>query len=699
MSRAACMNPPQAARALAAAACRLRAAGLDAPLRALGAGATLAELDTPDTLRLHAGALTSLDVLASSDGGARTLLWLLNRCRTRGGGRLLRTWISRPLGQVAAIEERLDAVQELVAAYEGTAGVAPILTRLASALAGTPDVERGLARALHRTASPAEFVSTMQTLLGLPAKLGIGVLEGGVAAGGASSALPGVSSTLLIRLVAAAAAAPACHAAAAALAPLDTAAAAGSNRVALLACAAAFPRTASGKDAVAAADSALQGLLPALRAEARAPGLQYVHVHNQGDYLVELPAGAAPPRAWVKVSGTKKVDRYAAPAVTKALADLNVARERLAAAAAAEWAGHLGGVAAAYACLRAAATSMAQLDALLSLAEAAASHGWTRPRFVPFDPAVGPVLRLTGFVHPMLAAGTARAGGGVGGAAVPNDCSLGGGEGGGGCGGVGGSQGLDGADPAASSPPTTTPRALVITGPNMGGKSCTTRAIALAVVMAHAGSFVAAEAAQMTPFDSVGVRMGASDNLLLGRSTFLEELSEMSTILATSSHRSLVVADELGRGTSTHDGSAIAYATLRHLATATRCITLFVTHHPVVADLARELPGDVAAAHMACVEGGAGDGADPPRITFLYKLASGMAKQSFGLNVARLAGLPDELVARAAQRSNALEAELVARRAVAGAPGPLVAAVSEAAGEGRVDRLAALQVAVRAVLL
>jgi DNA mismatch repair protein MSH3 len=219
----------------------------------------------------------------------------------------------------------------------------------------------------------------------------------------------------------------------------------------------------------------------------------------------------------------------------------------------------------------------------------------------------------------------------------------------------------------------------------MGGKSCLIRQTALIVIMAQAGSFVPAASARLHAFDAVLTRMGAADNIALGRSTFLEELSETSAILAAATPRSLVIIDELGRGTSTRDGVAIAHATLAHIVDAVRCLTLFVTHYPEVATLKARVGSALGCYHMACVAEAPsssvapGPGADDaqecgdaaaaaaaaavPKVTFLYRATRGVAQASFGLSVARMAGLPEAAVGRAAEKARGMEAAAAARGA------------------------------------
>nr|WCZ58281.1 DNA mismatch repair protein MSH3 [Paratrimastix eleionoma] len=200
-------------------------------------------------------------------------------------------------------------------------------------------------------------------------------------------------------------------------------------------------------------------------------------------------------------------------------------------------------------------------------------------------------------------------------------------------------------------------RAMIITGPNMNGKSTFIRQIALIVLMTHIGSFVPATSASMTVFDGIYSRMGASDNLAAGKSTFLVEMQEASEILDRATPRSLVILDELGRGTATFDGTALAYAALKNLAQR-RCLTLFVTHYPHLSELETEiLPSKaIQTFHMDYLTSQDEDGDE--KISFLYKITSGAPHRSYGLNVAKLAGIPKNVIRRAAEKSLEFEQSL-----------------------------------------
>jgi DNA mismatch repair protein MutS len=251
--------------------------------------------------------------------------------------------------------------------------------------------------------------------------------------------------------------------------------------------------------------------------------------------------------------------------------------------------------------LRSAAEAVATADALLSLARCAAEYGYVRPVVDESE-----ALTISGGRHPvverMLAAGEAF---------VPNDVKLDSGE----------------------------SQLLIITGPNMAGKSTVMRQVALTVLMAQAGSFVPAGAARIGLCDRIFTRVGAADNLARGQSTFMVEMTETSHILHHATRRSLVILDEIGRGTSTYDGLSIAWAVAEHLHDKCGARTLFATHYHELVDLAREKPR-VRNLCIAVKEQGG-------KVLFLRKLVPGGANRSYGIEVARLAGLPPEVVARA----------------------------------------------------
>ena len=262
--------------------------------------------------------------------------------------------------------------------------------------------------------------------------------------------------------------------------------------------------------------------------------------------------------------------------------------------------------------------AVAELDFHQSLAECAAERGWTRPTF-----ANGVELVVDGGRHPVLEDGLAGAApaGPSAGEFVPNDCRLGAEDG----------------------------EILLVTGPNMAGKSTYLRQVALIVLLAQIGSFVPARATHLGLVDRIFTRVGSHDDLAAGTSTFLVEMAETANILRHASERSLIVLDEVGRGTSTHDGLCIARAVLEHLHDAIGARTLFATHYHELTALTDALPG------LRNVTVAVDDEDD--RLAFLYRVVPGAANRSYGVQVARLAGLPHSVTDRAATLLEQFEGE------------------------------------------
>jgi DNA mismatch repair protein MSH6 len=222
------------------------------------------------------------------------------------------------------------------------------------------------------------------------------------------------------------------------------------------------------------------------------------------------------------------------------------------------------------------------------------------------------------------------------------------------------------------------PKLLLLSGPNMGGKSTLLRQTCLITILAQMGCKVPADKCVMTPVDRIFTRVGASDRILAGQSTFFVELAETATILRSATEDSLCILDELGRGTATFDGTAIAHAVVDHLARVTRCRSLFATHyHSLVDDW--EMDARVQLGHMDCLvqqseqeqEKGKQIKGDQEEVTFLYRLCSGSSPRSYGINVARLARLPQEVIDLAMRQSREFEERM------RGGEEALIAPVSE----------------------
>jgi len=285
--------------------------------------------------------------------------------------------------------------------------------------------------------------------------------------------------------------------------------------------------------------------------------------------------------------------------------------------------------------LRRSASAIAQLDVLVNFARIAAARNYSRPEFTEKEVARrGPrgALILVGGRHPVIEKLLEERGERF----VPNDLYLG----------------------------EESPFLLLITGPNMGGKSTYLRQTALISILAQMGSFVPAVEAKLPLLDRIFTRIGASDNLARGRSTFLVEMSEVAAILNTATPASLVLLDEVGRGTATFDGLSLAWAVVESLHAGARPRTLFATHYHELTDLEQLLPG-VKNVHVSVEESGS-------EIVFLRRVEPGSADKSYGIEVARLAGLPNDVIVRAREilrRHERVEQKLTRELSPSGAPG------------------------------
>jgi DNA mismatch repair protein MutS len=274
------------------------------------------------------------------------------------------------------------------------------------------------------------------------------------------------------------------------------------------------------------------------------------------------------------------------------------------------------------------AREVAELDVLLCFAERAVRRGWVKPEM-----SEAPVLNIAQGRHPVLEQV-------LGDGFVPNDVALGGNR-------PDSQTATQGSEPDPLSGCLAASLAL-ITGPNMAGKSTFIRQTALIVLLAHAGSFVPAEAATIGVCDRIFTRVGADDALHAGQSTFMVEMTETATILNNCSPQSLVILDEIGRGTSTLDGLSLAWAIAEHLAGGAgqgACPgprTLFATHYHELTELEERLPGRVKNLHVSVREWG-------DQIVFLHRILPGRSDRSYGVHVARLAGIPAPVVRRAGE--------------------------------------------------
>ena len=535
-------------------------------------------------IRIDAATRRNLELTETLRGEtAPTLLSCLDTCVTSMGSRWLRHAIHHPLCDRTAVTARHAGVDELL----GVAGDGPGAA-VRSALKGIADVDRITARVALRSARPRDLSALRDTLHALPALVApLAAVDAPILQALRAALTPPPASTELL---------------ARAIAPEPATVLRDGGVI------------ADGFDAELDELRGIQNncgeFLMALEARERARTgihslkVEYNRVH--GFYIeISRAHGDAVPDDYRRRQTLKNAERYITPELKTFEDKALSARERALAREKALYDEVLDALAGEIPALQQVARALAELDALAALAEAARRYDYRCPSF-----SEQPGIHIEGGRHPVVERQVEDF--------IANACTL-----------------------------APTRRMLMITGPNMGGKSTFMRQVALITLMAHIGSFVPAEHACIGPIDAIFTRIGASDDLASGRSTFMVEMTEAAAILNGAGEHSLVLMDEIGRGTSTFDGLALAFAIARHLLEKTRSLTLFATHYFELTRLNVDYP-ECANVHLDAVEHG-------HRIVFLHALEEGPASQSYGIEVAALAGIPAAVVRDARRRLRALE--------------------------------------------
>jgi DNA mismatch repair protein MutS len=509
--------------------------------------------------------------------GGATLLQTLDLTRTAAGARLLRRTLTQPLKDLALLEERLDAIAEL---HSDTA----LRERLGALLDGAPDLERLTARIVQGAAYPREVLALAVGLSRAPA---------------VRSALRHCSSSGLQQLAAS----------------LDSCDVARD----LIERAIEDPQAGTGRllrrgynaelDALASSASEAKRWIAALEQGERArTGIRSLRVgYNKvfGYYIeVSKPNLSRVPDNYQRRQTLANGERYITVELREREGVVLNAEEKIAALERDLYLAALREVAGCQARLRGTATALSQLDVWLALAEIAVARGYTRPELSDDT-----TLEIRDGRHPIVEATL------DGIAFTPNDLAL------------------SSEDEADGS------RAILLTGPNMAGKSTYLRQVALITLLAQIGSFVPAEAARIGLVDRIFTRVGADDDLARGMSTFMLEMVETAYILRHATPRSLIILDEVGRGTSALDGLALARAVIEHLHDTVCPRTLFATHYHELAGLAETL-ARLRVFQMAVAE-------REGEAVFLHRVEPGASTISYGIQVARMAGLPVSVTARA----------------------------------------------------
>jgi DNA mismatch repair protein MutS len=545
-----------------------------------------------DCLLIDPTTLRHLEVVEGVGGGRPgSLLEHIDRTVTPMGGRQLRSWLLRPLVALERIQDRLDAVEDF--AFHSTAR-----GKLRDTLKAVHDIERLVARAALGTAGPRDLTALRQSIAAIPR---------------VRLVLEDLQAPLLKSL----------------LGELDDLA---DVRDAIAATVADEPPAQARdggciRDGVDADLDELRSIsrsgrqhiaeMEARERERTGIGSLKIRYNRVFGYYIEISRSnlGAVPADYHRKQTIAGGERFITPALKEYEEKVLGADERIAERELEIFERLRQAVAAEAPRIQDAARAIAGLDVFAALAEDAAVHNYTKPLMHAGDELVAADAR-----HPVVERSVSDP-------FVPNDVQL------------------DGAGH----------QLVILTGPNMGGKSTYLRQVALLSLMAQAGSFVPARTAKLPVVDRLFARVGASDNIARGQSTFMVEMQETANILHSATSRSLVILDEIGRGTATFDGLSLAWAVAEHLATNPRARpkTVFATHYHELTDLADALPS-VANLHVVVREW-------RDEIVFLRKVVPGRSDRSYGIQVARLAGLPPGVVARAREILDALERDELTR--------------------------------------
>lgn len=601
--------------------------------------------DSRKCMLLPGNTLKALDIFEVQDEPTSrkgTLLWLLDHAYTRNGSRMLKRWIHRPLVSREDIEERLRAVDTFK-----LGGFSHLVDALKSAIikigkSGT-DLDKLLIKVHYSATYLSEKMSRKDVYMMLKNFLDIldvskNFGQKGIADFEATNNSQMISDILqklqnlsqepvvsdLLEMINASAALNTTNLNEQKIHFFNL-----SNQK--------FDSVAIQIDQIALIESELQEELESIRKYLKRPQLAFV-TNLKDTHLIEVRNGKAVdalPSDWVKISGTKSVSRFRTPAVSRLHKQLQYHNDMVLKAADKCFNEYLKEIDSHYEYFNQIVTSIATLDCLSSLARASASPGqnYVKPSLVDEQ-----LIDIKLASNPILASLSLDY--------VPNDIDISYDEN----------------------------RVLILTGPNMGGKSSYVKQIALLVIMAQVGCQLPCTSARMGIFDSIFIRMGASDNILRGKSTFMVEMLESSNIIQNYTDKSLIILDEIGRGTGTSDGISLAYAILKYIIEdPKKPLTLFITHYPSLHVLDK-FEG-VNNYHMAFIEKTLTEGKenDWSEVIFLYKLVQGVVSNLYGLNVAKLAGIDTNIIENAYRVSEAMKS-LVERKTILDSLGNLTRA-------------------------
>ncbi|KAL0477634.1 DNA mismatch repair protein [Acrasis kona] len=578
-------------------------------------GMTFNKLTNRYEMNINGVTLNNLEILQNNANASEkgSLYWLMNHTCTPFGSRLLKHWICHPLYDSQSIQDRLDAIHYIQS--ESNVDQHLFISSLPILMRSLPDLEKALMRVEYGKCSPKEFLALLKSFerLGeeLPNQDDIESINCPLIKNLLMS-IPDNLAPLIEKFLSSFN-----HSA------VETMNYKGLwNKRELFLNMSGYPEIEEQQEALCNLKNDLNKHLEEIRELLGKPNLVFKDLHGKRD-LVEIKVSEMrmAKSDWLKTSQTKSLVRYQTPFVIKHQKEVQYHKELLEKESSNAWNNLLLDFCEHYEPLKRTVAALAQFDCLLSLSELSSKKGYIRPEFTKNTKSK---LKVVNGRHPMIEMLLEEQDQEF----IPNDAHM----------------------------DATQERCMIITGPNMGGKSSYIKSMAIIVLMAHIGSYVPADECELSMFDAIYTRMGASDDMSRGHSTFFVELSEAGECLRDATERSLVVMDELGRGTSTHDGTAIAYATLERLVCGIGCLNLFVTHYPLLTTMSFIYPDLIKNYHLSY-----SGKENQKEVKFLYKLVNGSSPKSYGLNVAKLAGLSAGIIDLASDKSDQLERETMSR--------------------------------------
>jgi len=548
-------------------------------------------------LTLNGNTLTNLEIFRNTkeNNSLGTLFQLIDHTSSKFGRRLLKKWVERPLLDLNLLKERTDAIDELI---NGQITHTYNFERLKNLLHTIPDIEKALCHIFYKRCSLSELVDTLLAFK----KISETFPEDELVCTISSPLLKDIISSLSIP-----------HLLSKYLDKINISSAKENDVLNFLNDIKPYPRISEYKEVIENIKKELDDHLKEIRKKIHKPNLEYITVSGI-EYLLEFRNTQCKslPVDWIKINNTKTFSRFRTPFIEKKLKEKDLYSEKLLLECNLAYKTFLNHFTEDYESFKQVVNKLSIFDCLLSLSVVASQPGYVKPVYAEEN-----VIEVREGRNPITEVNKDTY--------VANDILL-----------------------------NNENKCMIITGPNMGGKSNYVRQVALIVVLSQIGSYVPAEYAKLGLFDGIFTRMGAQDNIMKGQSTFMIELQETSNIMKYATSKSLIILDEFGRGTSTYDGIALAYSTLSYLLEHINATTLFITHFSSIGSLENKFP-QCHNYYMNYVED---KEENESKIIFLYKIVQGITHKSYGINVAMLANLPKEITDLAEKKSKELETSI-----------------------------------------